>query len=539
MRTTQLPGSRLLVGAFMLSMSLPALALAQDSDGDGVADAADAFPCDPTRASVSYFPGQGTSALLAFEDQWPSSTDLDFNDVVVRVHYRLERNAAGDVVQLHGVIDPVALGGALSNGLGLQLPASRTGVTARRRVGGGAWESLAFESDPNVTLVVSPNLRELYGSAGGRINSIAGATWLDGQRIELEVTFSPPAALSVASAPFDVFVFRAGDFGHQIHFPQFSGTAAMRSSLFNSEQDASTASRRFVHLSGVPAALNLMTTTRYPLEGVQVSALFPDITSFALSGGATHTGFYSSNVVAAQGHQITAPALPAVPAPSTACISLGTSPSTPGATCRTLQQSGGTTSGVYWIDPDGSGGDPAYQVYCDQTTAGGGWTVFQRRTNGSVDFYRVLADYRNGFGSPSTEYWVGLERMRRFTQLRTSTLRIDLRHGAQQRHAAYSTFAIGTEASGYVLSAGGYSGDAGDSLTYHSGSAFSTRDADRDSWSSHCAQSFTGAWWYHSCHYSNLNGMWGNTSYAQGPVWYHWLGHYAPMTFTQMAMREL
>lgn len=42
-------------------------------------------------------------------------------------------------------------------------------------------------------------------------------------------------------------------------------------------------------------------------------------------------------------------------------------------------------SGLYKIDPDGLG---EFEVFCDQKTAGGGWTVIQRRQDGSVDFYK-------------------------------------------------------------------------------------------------------------------------------------------------------
>ncbi|KAK3102900.1 hypothetical protein FSP39_014797 [Pinctada imbricata] len=37
----------------------------------------------------------------------------------------------------------------------------------------------------------------------------------------------------------------------------------------------------------------------------------------------------------------------------------------------------------------------------------GGWTVFQKRINGNTDFYRGWNEYRDGFGNPTEEYWLG------------------------------------------------------------------------------------------------------------------------------------
>jgi LruC domain-containing protein len=309
-----------LLAASSLLFALPARA--QDSDADGVANSADTFPCDVSLASVQYVPSQTGWMMLTFEDQWPSYTDLDYNDVVVRTHLRIYRDAQQRAKRVSMFFDPVALGGDFSNGLAVQLPVLRTGASVRRRVGVGSWQTLTLEGDDNATAILSPNLRELHADAKGRINSRANEARLEGQNLEVEFEFATPVALDGGLAPFDLFIFRAGNFAHQIHFPQYRGTQAMSGALFNTENDVSTQTRSFVlrQHGGTPAALNLQTTSRYPTEGTRVEELFPDIVGWAGSAGNNNKEFYLTGFVPEKGHSVNARSMPAEPAIDYECL---------------------------------------------------------------------------------------------------------------------------------------------------------------------------------------------------------------------------
>ena len=174
-------------------------------------------------------------------------------------------------------------------------------------------------------------------------------------------------------------------------------------------------------------------------------------------------------------------------------------------------------------------------------TDGGGWTVFQRRMDGSVDFYRKWRDYKYGFGSLEGEFWLGLDKISRLTELK-SCIRVDLEDfEGNKKYANYSTFSVGGAIGLYKLTVGGYSGNAGDSLIVHNGMKFTTIDRDNDKASINCALLFSGAWWYNNCHASNLNGLYlrGKTeTYADGVNWWAFRRtHYYSLKFTEMKMR--
>ena len=117
---------------------------------------------------------------------------------------------------------------------------------------------------------------------------------------------------------------------------------------------------------------------------------------------------------------------------------------------------------MYTINPDG--GKPI-TVFCDMTTDGGGWTVFQRRLDGSVDFYLGWASYKNGFGNLNREFWLGNDNLHRLTVADDVMLRVDLEDfDGDIRYAEYSAFKVANEGDKYRLSIEGYSGTARDSM---------------------------------------------------------------------------
>ena len=172
---------------------------------------------------------------------------------------------------------------------------------------------------------------------------------------------------------------------------------------------------------------------------------------------------------------------------------------------------------------------------------GGGWTVFQRRMDGTVDFYRNWADYVKGFGDLNGEFWLGLSEINRLSQAGGKTLRVDMADfEGGKRYAKYSRFQVLDSSRKYQLNIGGYSGNAGDSMASINGMKFSTKDQDNDTWNKNCAVEYKGAWWYKACHHSNLNGHYlsgTHTSYADGVEWYHWTGHYYSLKTSEMKLR--
>jgi len=200
--------------------------------------------------------------------------------------------------------------------------------------------------------------------------------------------------------------------------------------------------------------------------------------------------------------------------------------------CWEAYEMGFHKSGRYTIQPRYWG---AIQVYCDMETDGGGWTVFQRRFNGELDFYRYWLEYKNGFGNITSEFYLGMDNIFYLSNQKVYSLRIDFEEWDEKKYfALYEAFAINNECDSYRLRLGEYrDGNAGDSFRYngkdemHDGMKFSTKDSDNDIDAVGSSSTrYHGAWWYRltSWKQSNLNGKYYNgtsdrRAYIDGVYW--------------------
>ncbi|XP_010735311.3 fibrinogen like 1B [Larimichthys crocea] len=215
------------------------------------------------------------------------------------------------------------------------------------------------------------------------------------------------------------------------------------------------------------------------------------------------------------------------------------------------------SSGFYRIRPK-SHQDP-FLVYCDMED-GGGWTVFQKRRHGKVDFNRDWVDYRDGFGDFklwNDEFWLGNEHIYSLLAEGKNLVKIDLMDwDGQRNYAFYENFKITNEADKYRLQYELYSGKAGDALTGGggmveqwstslSGMQFSTRDQDNDRYlQGSCAQENKAGWWFNRCHAANLNGKFYRSGKYKGQndngvVWGTWKGLWYSLRHTTMKVRPL
>ncbi|CAG2200922.1 unnamed protein product [Mytilus edulis] len=71
-------------------------------------------------------------------------------------------------------------------------------------------------------------------------------------------------------------------------------------------------------------------------------------------------------------------------------------------------------TGIHTIYPDNAHG---VKIFCNMEVDGGGWSVIQRRQDGTTNFYRSWSEYKKGFGSPDRNVWLGNDNIHAITSI--------------------------------------------------------------------------------------------------------------------------
>ncbi|XP_056148477.1 angiopoietin-related protein 4 isoform X2 [Lampris incognitus] len=217
------------------------------------------------------------------------------------------------------------------------------------------------------------------------------------------------------------------------------------------------------------------------------------------------------------------------------------SPAEIASDCHELFLRGETASGVYTIQPLNA---QPFEVFCEMTA--GGWTVIQRRQDGSVDFDQLWQAYQKGFGSLNGEFWLGLEKIYSVSKNGDYILKIKFSDWRDDSESIQLPFHLGGEETKYSLhiQETGTIANLESSLVTDaiSGLPFSTRDQDNDQKNDiNCAKHLSGGWWFSNCGRANLNGRYFQSpppkqrhQRKQGVFWKTWRGRYYPLKTTVM-----
>jgi len=283
---------------------VPPIATPLDSDGDGVPDILDAFPNDPTRAYITYYPSATTYANIAFEDNWPSKGDYDMNDLVLDYRYTLVSNAQNQVVTIQANYKIAAVGASFKNGFGLQLPIPASAVKsvtgqlfknnyitlAANGVEAGQTNAVVIPFDNTDELINNPDFSYF-------VNTEITKDKVVGDSSAVLVTLNSPIAISTFTpSAFNPFLISNGRRGYEIHLPGYAPTNLADPKLFGTADDASVPSqgKYYISTDNWPWALNYQDQFIYPIEGVNISLAYPHFTDWAGAAGSLFTDWYTN-----------------------------------------------------------------------------------------------------------------------------------------------------------------------------------------------------------------------------------------------------
>lgn len=280
---------------------MPEVTKPKDTDKDGVPDALDAYPTDPTLAYDSYYPAKDRYATIAYEDLWPARGDYDFNDVVVDVNFHNQLNAQNNVVNILPTFILRAVGSSYHNAFafGMNAPSGLIQSVTGAQLSGGIF-NLASNGveNGNVTAVI-PVFWDGYDLFGNKpftntYMSQAKMTPITVSMVIKLITPTPQATLGIA--PYDPFIVINGERAREVHLMNKRPTAHANLGLLGTQDDISStvSSTYYIGKNGLPWALLLPNTFTYPTEKSNILNTYLHFSGWAQSGGTSFIDWYSN-----------------------------------------------------------------------------------------------------------------------------------------------------------------------------------------------------------------------------------------------------
>jgi len=209
--------------------------------------------------------------------------------------------------------------------------------------------------------------------------------------------------------------------------------------------------------------------------------------------------------------------------------------------CLDWYNDGFKKDGVY---PIRVRGERRIYVFCDMTTDGGGWTVFQKRFNGEVSFNRNWIEYAQGFGDINGEYWLGNELISEATKETHTEARFQATSfGGETQAVKIGNFLVAGEQDKYKVTIKDCVGEFCIDWNEMDGVQFTTHDMDNDPYEhGNCGEIYKTGWWSTSCYSVNFNGQYSIqeaiTQAFNGIVWVTWKQMFKSLKETRMMLRS-
>lgn len=252
---------------------------ATDTDQDGISDNFDDYPSDANKAFNNYYPKEGETGSLAFEDLWPSIGDYDFNDMVIDYNINQVTNGQNKVVGIQGKYILRAIGAGYESGFGFQVPVSPNVISSF--TGYRLTENM-INLAPNgtengqakATFILFENAYKILPHTSGTgVNTTIGVPYSTPDTISFNISFTTPQALSaIGSPPYNPFIFVNGDRSREVHLINLPPTSLANMSLFGTGSDDSdpASGRYYVSHNNLPWGLNTVDRFDYPAEKIPI-----------------------------------------------------------------------------------------------------------------------------------------------------------------------------------------------------------------------------------------------------------------------------